>query len=207
MLDPPLTLFCPIVDIQESNLGRNTDLYIGRSAVVSLRCNSLVIFILTGTIELTHPDSVLTDPEDIKVYYQGDFKFHDRIENLGFGDYMKEYVLVFPRFCINSTIFSIISRGVGGLAGPDWRRVRATLDPHFSLDAIREMLPGMTEFLDEWARKLPNLPVTQRDEKNNQFVIKAEQLAFEILPEFITRRLFGDHIDDEVITLSPGFYF
>lgn len=36
--------------------------------------------------------SVLTDPEDIKVYYQGDAKFHYKEANIGFGDYMGKQV-------------------------------------------------------------------------------------------------------------------
>jgi hypothetical protein len=34
------------------------------------------------------PPSVLTDPEDIKVYYHGDAKFHYKSPNIGFGEYM-----------------------------------------------------------------------------------------------------------------------
>lgn len=89
MLDSPLISFEPTESTRESNTGRNTDLYTGHSVVVYLKCNSSTV-LFTGTVQLTLLRSVISDPDDVRIYYQGDFRDHDRIENLGFGDYMKE---------------------------------------------------------------------------------------------------------------------
>jgi hypothetical protein len=60
------------------------------------------------------------------------------------------------------------------------------------------MAPGMISYVDEWLRRLPHFTTSRRDEKNNQMVIKAEQLGFEIPFDLIARCLFGDLINDQV---------
>jgi cytochrome P450 len=128
------------------------------------------------------PEIVLSDPADIKTYYAGDMKLHDKAENLGLEDYAHK----------------IIGESVGGKSGDEWRRMRACLDPHFNIEKSQELVPLIVSRSAEWLQMLPGLPATQLQEKNGALVVDTTKLAFEIPPKIVAHRFFGELLDDEL---------
>jgi cytochrome P450 len=127
--------------------------------------------------------SVLTDPDHIRAYYQGDAKVHPKAPGLGFGEYMNR----------------ILGEAVGFKHNEDWRRLRAHMDPYFTSQKSSELLPIMISDTGEWLESLPRLSHVVRNEKDNKLAIRAEELVSTLPFRMIARRVFDELLDDKLL--------
>lgn len=122
---------------------------------------------------------VLSDPEHIRIYYQGDGKVHLKRPMGGLGHYLGKF----------------LGESVGLKHNEDWKRLRSHTDPHFSPAVAQASVPFIVSDVTEWLDQLAG------ELKESDFKVPAGDLVLELPFKLICRRLFGELLTPEVSIL------
>ncbi|EGN95869.1 hypothetical protein SERLA73DRAFT_187114 [Serpula lacrymans var. lacrymans S7.3] len=131
---------------------------------------------------------VLTQPEDIKVYYRDalgkdESKAHIKSLAISFGDYMRRF----------------LSQSVGFKFGNDWKRIRDAVDPHFIRKMALDAVPNMKIDYDSWMKALRGnaAAVAKGSSPNDPFEIEAVAATKELPFKAIAKSIYGETLNDK----------